>query len=493
MSPNNITDHRVVVRVPADHDDVRTAASGGDATVIGVGRTGIPDLEPLVTVTIEGRTALYPNCPPDQAADIATDIADSTLDDGAAVIEHDPDTTSFPAAAVRGLDVGTRRVLGGCGWRRPASAADHEAERGFVDVSPNDVLDAAETLRGRGWGDWHHDDRVADDWRQLQDNEHPTAVVVNAHGTAADGLLLESAPLEVLEGAQLAAQVVGAEDIVVYVSEDDERAVARTRKAADAYPDPVAPVAVVTGPSTYRAAEPTMALEAIEGNHRLEARLRPPGSSAPTLHETPALVHTARTLAQLAVAVRSGAPPSTRLVTVSGDVESPTTVELLETDRLADALVAVTLVDGFKAACVGGRFGGLTPSLDITADLDALADADLGTEGTVEVLGETRCVLEFIGKRTQFAEETNCGRCVPCREGATQLTELLRDIYDGDYDVAGIEELIRVMNTSSVCEFGVVAGRPARTTIDAFDAEVAAHADGRCPTGTCFDAPEVTH
>lgn len=491
MPPNNITDHRVVVRVPADRDDVRTAASEGDANVVAVGRTGIPDLEPLVTVTIEGRTALYPNCPPDQAADIATDITDGTLDEGAAVIEHDPDAASFPAAAVRGLDVGTRRVLGGCGWRRPASAADHEAEGGFVDGSPNDVLDAAETLRGRGWGDWRHDDRVADDWRRLRGDEHTAAVVINAHA-AVDGLLLESAPLEVLEGAQLAAQVVGAEKVVVYVSEDDERAVTRTRKAADAYPDPVAPVDVVTGPSAYRAAEPTMVLEAIEGNHRLEARLRPPGSSAPTLHETPALVHTARTLAQLAVAVRTGAPP-TRLVTVSGDVKSPATVELSESDRLVDALAAVTLVDGFKAACVGGRFGGLTPSLDVAADPDALADADLGTEGTVEVLGETRCVLEFVGKRTQFAAETNCGRCVPCREGSTQLTELLRDVYDGDYDAEGIEELTRVMNASSVCEFGVVAGRPARTTLDAFDAEVAAHADGRCPTGTCFDAPEVTH
>ena len=35
-------------------------------------------------------------------------------------------------------------------------------------------------------------------------------------------------------------------------------------------------------------------------------------------------------------------------------------------------------------------------------------------------------MVEFVGKRTQFAADNNCGRCVPCREG----TELLRDLYD---------------------------------------------------------------
>ena len=236
-----------------------------------------------------------------------------------------------------------------------------------------------------------------------------------------------------------------------------------------------------------------MALEAIEGNHRLEARLRRPDEVAPTLHERPALVHTARTLAHLAVGVRTDEVPSTRVVTVSGDVEAPATVELPETASLDVALDAVQLPDGFKAACVGGRFGGLTESLDVPVDPDALADADLGTEGTVEVLGDGRCILEFVGKRTQFAADTNCGRCVPCREGSTQLTELLRDVYDGDYDAPSIEELVRVMDGSSICEFGVNAGRPARTAMDAFDAEFLAHADGRCPTETCFEAPEVAN
>jgi len=335
------------------------------------------------------------------------------------------------------------------------------------------------------------------------------AVVVNAHGNPADALLLESVPFGPLEGAALLARAVDADRVVVYASEADETALDRARAAADAYPD--ASFEVVAGPAVYRAAEPTMALEAIEGNHRLEARLRTPGH-VPTLDGAPALVHSARTFAALADRVRAGqgqggdsvgergngdrvggrdAAAPTRLVTVAGDVEAPSTVELAETTALDAALAAVEPTGPVKAASVGGRFGGLTSSLAVPAAPDALTDADLGTEGVVDLLAEDRCLVEFVGRRARWAADANCGRCVPCREGTTQLTELLRDVYDGDYDPAAIEELLRVMDATSVCGFGPGAARPTRTAMAAFEAEFRAHADGRCPAGACFDRAEA--
>jgi NADH-quinone oxidoreductase subunit F len=235
-----------------------------------------------------------------------------------------------------------------------------------------------------------------------------------------------------------------------------------------------------------------MALEAIEGNHRLEARLRPPGPERVGLHGRPTLVHTPRTLAHLAVALRTGDLPGTRLVSVTGDVDAPATVELPETATLADALDAVDVSGEFKAACVGGRFGGLTADLDVGVEPAALSAADLGSEGVVDVLADDRCVVEFVGRRTRYAADENCGRCVPCREGTTQLAGLLRDVYDGTYAPDDVVELVRVMETSSICAFGVEAGRPARTAIDAFESEFEAHADGHCPAGSCPERVEVS-
>ncbi|WP_234402808.1 NADH-ubiquinone oxidoreductase-F iron-sulfur binding region domain-containing protein [Halarchaeum acidiphilum] len=344
------------------------------------------------------------------------------------------------------------------------------------------MLDAAEDLRGRGWGDWCTDDPYADLWAGVRDRDGPTSVVVNAHGNPGDALLLESDPYAVLDGASAAARAVGADYLYLYASEADETALERARDAAESR-DYGLPVEVVSGPDVYRAAEPTMAIESIEGNHRLEARLRPPGPEDEGVYGNPTIVHTARTYAHLASALHGDAP-ETRVVSVTGDVEATTTVELAESDTVASATDAAG-VDDFTAACVGGKFGGITTDLDVGLAPETLAEADLGTEGTIEVLGSDRCPVAFVGQRTNVAAETNCGRCVPCREGTTQLTEKLRDVYDGTYDEGGMAELMGVMESTSICAFGRDVPRTVRTAMREFDDAFEAHADGTCPSGTC--------
>lgn len=491
-----ITGDGSVIRIAAADPGQAYAETAVDAngTVVGVGSTGVPGIEPLVMVTRDGRTAFHTECSPERFAAVLAETdggTDVTAGNPVTVTDHDPEVAHLPGAQLAGLDTGTRRVLGGCGWRRPTNPDDHAAAGGFVDPDPETVLETGATLRGRGWGDCCHDDPVGETWRAVRGVDGETAVVVNAHGTPADTLLLASAPFEVLEGASALARTVDADRIVVYASSDDEQAVETVRSTVDSYPDPPTAIEVVTGPPAYRAAEPTMALEAIEGSERLEARLRPPGPETVGLNGQPTLVHTPRTLAHLAVALRDDEPPTTRALTVTGDVAGTTTVEVPESDPLSTALDVATVDGEFKAACVGGRFGGLTSDLDVTADPDTLADADLGTEGIVEILTADRCLVEFVGRRAQFAAETNCGRCVPCREGTTQLAELLRGLYDGDFDRDGIAELVDVMATSSICAFGVQAGRPTRTALAAFRAEFEAHAEGDCPAGNCLEPLET--
>ena len=474
--------------------DLSSVGSDADVRVVEVGSTGVPALEPLVTVTNGGETAFHTDCSTATLNTIVASVADGAdvrVADPDAVAAHEPATGRLPAVDLPGLGTGHRRALRGAGWRRPADPDDHEAAGGFDTPEVAAVLDAAADLHGRGWGDICHDEPLAATWETTRDADGNPAVVVNAHGTPADALLLASAPFEVLDGATAAARAVGADSVIVYVSAADDRAAETVREAAENYPDPMAAIDVVTGPAEHRASEPTMALEAIEGNHRLEARIRPPGPESVGLHGQPTLIHTPRTLAHLAVSLRGVDGPDTRTVTVEGDVAAPATVELPASDTLSSALDAVTVEGEFKAACVGGRFGGLTRDLDVGVEPSALAAAGLGSEGTVHVLSDDRCVLSFVGKRTQFAADENCGRCVPCREGTTQLTSLLRNIYDGAYVPEDIEELVRVMDGSSICAFGVEAGRPARTAVAEFESELRAHADGRCPTNSCEMAAEV--
>lgn len=499
-----ITDNEPVVRI-SDSGPQRSVPEQGidtDRAVVAVGSTGVPAIEPLLSVTQAGETAFYTRCSPDAAAEIVESVDDAadgvaatagrTQPEPDAVVDHDPTLAWLPTAQLPGLGTGVRAVLGGCGWRRPTNPADHEVVGGFDEPDPEAVFGMGATLRGRGWGDLCHDAPLAETWETVREADGNTAVVVNGHGADPDRLLLESTPFEVLEGAAAVARTVDAHSLIVYASEADEHAVETVREAAANYPALPVPVDVVTGPAEYRAAEPTMALEAIEGNHRLEARLRPPGPEAVGLHGQPTLIHTPRTLAQLAVGLRDGALPNTRLLTITGDVDAHATVELPETATLADALDAVEVSGDLKAARVGGRFGGLTGDLAVAVDPESLAAADLGTEGTIRLLADDRCIVEFVGNTASFAADENCGRCVPCREGTTQLAGLLRDIYDGSYTPGKIEELVRVMSTSSICEFGLQAGRPVRTAMNEFESEFEAHADGHCPAGRCLDPLEVS-
>ncbi|MFB6206474.1 MAG: NADH-ubiquinone oxidoreductase-F iron-sulfur binding region domain-containing protein [Haloglomus sp.] len=477
----------------------RSAAPEG-VTVAPVGSTGVPALEPLALATRGGRTAIHANVGEEQCERLAADLAEDVPERGAhAVVTHDPDTDRLPTPEEGPLSVGRRRALRACGWTR-VDRFDRDA---LPLPDPGQVLERAGRvgLRGRGRGDAARDEPVAATWETARATEGDSVVVVNGNeadaAVAGDELLLSSAPGDVLAGALAAARVVEAADVVVHVGENDDLVASRTSRAADALaPDDVT-VQVAAGPDTFAAGEPTMALEALEGNDRIEARRRPPGPAEWGLYGRPTVVHTPRTLAQLVALLREpdafdadAGDPGTRVVTATargsgGDaVAPPATVELPTDAPAGRALEALDTRREPDWAVVGGQFGGLTHDLDVPVGAPALRAADCGTAGAVESFAGA-CALAAIGRRAAFAREANCGRCVPCREGSKQLHEGLRDVYDGDHDEAGLRELLRTIGETSLCAFGREAARPTRTALDRFAGEVRAHADGDCPAGEC--------
>jgi len=474
---------RLAVRVAGrGSGEVAVAArERANVPVAEVGSTGVPGVEPLLAASDGDETTFYANATAETAESVADALGgDGALPDGDATVAVS-DASALPLPDLDGFG-DERSVLARCGWIEPTNPDAYADAVGFTDADPDAVLADAGGVLGRGWGDWSADEPVGPLWEGVRDRDGSPAVVVNAHGNPGDALLGESDPFSVLEGAAHAAAVVDAVQVFVYVSEDDEAARDAFTAAADAYPDFPVDVSIVEGPAAYRAAEPTMAIEAVEGNHRLEARLRPPGPEVEGVFGEPTVVHTARTFAHVAAAVR-GEETDSRVLSVTGDADE-VTLELAESETLDGALDDAGVAD-YTGVLVGGRFGGLTTDLDVSPTPDALSAADLGTDGVLEVVGADACPVAFVGKRAQFAEDANCGRCVPCREGAKQLTELLREVYDGSLNRPKIDELMRVMESSSVCAFGQHAPRPVRTGLQEFADEFEAHAEGTCPSGQC--------
>ena len=487
-----------VVRVAtSDGEQVVTAARepSDSVPVVRTGPTGIEGSDPLVAATDGGRTALFEAAAPSTARRAAASLADGDFPTGEpdAVVEHDPGTRTLPAPDAGPLSVGRRAVLGPCGWVDPLDPDDlqvHSDERSAAVAADVGLL-------GRGRGDAVADEPVGEAWRTAVETAGDPVVVVNANETHdqqhADRTLLWSAPLVVFDGMAAVAEHVGAEDAVLYLNEADADLSRHLAAAVDAAAGelPVVPQ-VVAGPDEHRAGAPTAALEALEGADRIEPRLQPPSPAKHGLYGRPTVIHTPRTYAQIRRAMAApddfdseAADPGTRVLTVAGDVAAPATVELPSSGSLLSVLDAVEVEGSFKMACVGDVLGGYARDLDVAATAASLRAADLGTEGVVEVLNDGRCALADAGDRARFAASENSGRCVPGREGTKQLTELLRDVYDGTLADDRIRELGRVMRRSSNCRTGAHAPRPVVTALRAFEPEVRAHTDGRCPAGTC--------
>ncbi|MFC4358533.1 NADH-ubiquinone oxidoreductase-F iron-sulfur binding region domain-containing protein [Halobium salinum] len=487
--------------VDAAHD-----AAGGGVTVVETGPTGVDTSEPLVALTAGGRTTLHGGLTPDGVRTLVEAAADGDLgaERARSSVEHDTETDAFPTPDTGPLSVGRRRVLARAGWTDPTGV---EADEPFAADRAADAGDevrerlAEVGLLGRGRGDGAPDTQVSEEWEVARRTDGDPVVVVNGNEADprndTDRLLLESDPVAVLDGALAVAELVGADDVVVYLNEADDLARRRVHGVVNAVADAVDAdhdtlPEIVAGPDRYIAGEPTMALESLEGNDRLEARLRPPTPARHGIYGRPTVIHTPRTLAQVRRAILSpeeydpdDADPGTRLVSVTGDVDGSAVVEIPTGGSLATAAEAVGFEGNPKLAVVGGQFGGLTRTLDHPASAPGLRSADLGTAGVVELFDDGACALAAVGRRARFGEEENCGRCVPCREGSKQLTGMLRDIYDGEYRDAKLRELARVARESSTCSFGRELARTVLTGVDQFENEFAAHAEGRCPAGEC--------
>jgi NADH-quinone oxidoreductase subunit F len=473
------------IRVTADTPDrpavIEAIEDAVDVSVRRVGSAGTPS--PLGLYTASGRTAIHTDPQPEGArqAARALESGDLPTNDAHAVVDHDPVASTLPVPESGPLSVGTRRVLGPCGWADPTV----RPEPIVADTDPGAVLDRIDSvgLRGRGRADGTDDGPLSEIWTRAIEADGDPVVVVHAADTdcRTDELLCRSVPGYVLDGARIVAETVGAGDVVALATE----------QSVDPLEAVVDEEVVHPAPESFRVGEPTMALEALEGNDRIEARRRPPGPEEWGLYSRPTVVHTPRTLLQLRTLLeRDGngfdpesADPGTRLVSLRGAVAAPAVVELRTDSALSKALSAVE-TEGNRYV-VGGQFGGVTDSLDMPVSAPALSASGLGTEGIVEVLGSEDCIVATVGERAAFAREENCGRCVPCREGSKQLHEALRAVYDGEFDPETLRTLSRVMRTTSLCAFGEAAARPVRTALEAFEPEFHAHAEGRCPAGAC--------
>jgi len=118
----------------------------------------------------------------------------------------------------------------------------------------------------------------------------------------------------------------------------------------------------------------------------------------------------------------------------------------------------------------------------------------MGSGGMI-VMDDRSCMVDIARYFMDFCREESCGKCVPCRVGTAQLHGLLDKITRGHAtldDLARLEQLSEIVQSTSLCGLGQNAPNPVFSTLRYFRDEYLAHiVDRSCPAGFCSIAQGV--
>ena len=326
-------------------------------------------------------------------------------------------------------------------------------------------------------------------WRLVRQEPAPRLMAVNADegepGTFKDRYFLETDPHRFLEGMLIAAWVVEAAEVYIYLRDEYPqcRAILESEiaaiEAAGLARD--ARIHLRRGAGAYICGEETAMLESIEGKRGLP-RHKPPFPSQVGLFGRPTLINNVETLLWVRDIVEKGAEWFTgqgrngrnglRTFSVSGRVREPGV-------KLASAGITVRelidefcggMADGhvFKGYLPGGASGGILPAAmaDIPLDFGTLEpEGCLIGSAAVVVLSDKDDMKAVALNLLRFFEDESCGQCTPCRAGTEKAVKLMTAPH---WDEPLLEELTRVMGDASICGLGQAAMNPVTQVLKHF-------------------------
>ncbi len=352
--------------------------------------------------------------------------------------------------------------------------------------SRENVLGEIETsdLRGLGGAGFP----VSRKWRFLLANSRPKIIAVNADegepGTFKDRHCLETNPHKVLEGALIAAWVIEAGAIYIYLRDEYPhiRAILEEEiaKIEQAGLSEGVKIHLRRGAGAYVCGEETALLESLEGNRGLP-RNRPPFPANEGLFGLPTLINNVESLYFVAEIVTRGAEWYSQagrphFYSVSGHVREPG-VKLAPAGISVNELIekhAGGMTDGhtFTGYLPGGASGGILPASKggLAMDFGTLEEYGcfVGSSAVV-ILSDKDDIRDVVKNLTAFFEEESCGQCTPCRAGCEKLSLMLES---GDWDDDLIRELSDAMREASICGLGQAASNPVISALNFFKGEV---------------------
>jgi formate dehydrogenase iron-sulfur subunit len=475
------------------------ARRGADVRIVRTGSRGLQWLEPLVEVALpEGRIAYGPVRPGDVEG-----LLDAGLLSGGAHALRVGRPEDMPYLARQ-----TRLTFSHCGITDPLSLDDYRSHGGLAGLenalamAPDAVVAYVKLsgLRGRGGAGFPTGIKWA---TVLAAQANRKYVVCNADegdsGTFADRLLMEGDPFCLIEGMAIAGIAVGATKGFVYLRSEYPIAAEIFGRAIE-----VARAAGVLGASVlgsgrafdlelrigagaYICGEETSMLESLEGRRAI-VRAKPPIPALRGLFGKPTLINNVMSFATVPWILTHGGQAyadfgmgrsrGTLPLQLAGNVKRGGLIEV------AFGITLRKVIEDFgggtlsgrpvRAVQVGGPLGAYFPEsmLDLPVDYEALASAQgmLGHGGIV-VFDDSVDMARQARFAFEFCAIESCGKCTPCRIGATRGMETVDKIIAGQQRARNLEvvrDLCELMTDGSLCAMGGLTPLPVQSALRHF-------------------------
>jgi NADH-quinone oxidoreductase subunit F len=390
----------------------------------------------------------------------------------------------------------------------------------LFSMTPRQVIDEIKKagLRGRGGGGFP----AATKWEATRNAKEPVKyVVVNGDegdpGAYMDRSILEGTPHSVLEGLIIGAYAIGAHEGFFYVRQEYPLALENTRQAikqaeeAGLLGDNILGsqfsfrVSVHQGAGAFVSGESSALLSAIEGRVG-EPRLKYIRMSESGLWGKPTTLNNVETWANVPLIISQGAGAfaaigtetgkGTKIFSLVGKVENTGLVEVPLGTTLSRIIndIGGGIKNGkkFKAVQTGGPSGGCIPAehLDVPVDFDTLSGLGsmMGSGGMI-VMDEDSCMVDVARYFVEFLKEESCGKCLPCREGISEMVTILNRIVCGEGkpdDIGFLEDIAVLLSETALCGLGTSAANPVVSTLRYFKNEYEAHINNKtCDALVC--------
>jgi len=402
-------------------------------------------------------------------------------------------------ATVERVAAAVKNVAHEHAWTPMVDYAAYTAEGGYTLLrdclsgkrTPEQLIAALDgaNLRGLGGAGFP----TGRKWGLVRKEAAPRLMAVNGDegepGTFKDRHYLERDPHRFLEGMLLAAWVVEAREVFIYLRDEYPairlmllEEIARIEKAGlTAHTK----VHLRRGAGAYICGEESAMIESIEGKRGLP-RHRPPYVAQVGLFGRPTLVNNIETLFWVRDIVEKGGDwfasqgrrgrKGLRSFSVSGRVKNPG-VKLAPAGVTMQELIdefCGGMADGhrFKGYLPGGASGGILPAsmADIPLDFGTLEQHGcfVGSHAVV-VLSDKDNMREVALNLMRFFEDESCGQCTPCRVGTEKAVKLLAQ---PKWNAALITELSQAMTDASICGLGQAAANPVKSVLKHFREDV---------------------